>query len=350
VPADRELAADPSLDDGDLEAARVRAFADTGTGCHPVSLEAAVAFVRDPDAGLEGCAERPPLVWIDVSRPGEAEAVFLRDSLGFHPLAVEDCIRGRQRPKLDRYPGYHFLVLYAARINADRGRVALNEIHVFLGRHYIVTVHDHRIGEFTEALSRWRASPASFRSVGAIAHAILDAVVDDYFPILDHFSERVDGAETGVFEGGDGHDMQAILALRRELTLFRRVVGPVRDLVGSILRRDQAMLEGDLQLYFQDVYDHALRIVEEIETLRDLLSSTLEGQLSVASNQLNVTMRVMAAWSIILMAMALVAGIYGMNFRFMPELSWRGGYEWSLALMGGIGLGLFAFFRRRGWV
>jgi len=296
-------------------------------------------------------ADPPPLIWIDIAAPGVPEGEFLRERLGFHPLAVEDTVRGRQRPKIDRYPGYFFLVMYAARINQERGRMALNELHAFIGENYVVTVHDHRIEELTEVLARWRGAPERFRAPGVLAHAVLDLVVGGYFPVLDHFSERVAELETGVMgQRTSTEDMQTILGMRRELALFRRMVGPERELIGSLLRRDIPFLQPEMLPYFQDVHDHAIRVAEEIDTLRDLLNGAMEGQLSLASNNLNETMRLMAAWSIILMAMAWIAGIYGMNFRFMPETQWHLGYAWGLGLMLVVGTILFAYFKRKNWV
>ncbi|HWK88894.1 MAG TPA: magnesium/cobalt transporter CorA, partial [Longimicrobium sp.] len=279
-----------------------------------------------------------------------AEGEFLRHQLGFHPLAVEDTVRGRQRPKIDRYPGYYFLVVYSARINRERDRMALNELHAFIGDNYVITVHDHRIEELKEVLARWRAVPARYRSAGTLAHAVLDMVVDGYFPVIDHFSERVAEIETGVAAQSREEVMQSILSMRRELSLFRRVTGPERELIGSLLRRDIPFLQPEMLPYFQDVHDHAIRVTEEIDTMRDLLSGAMEGQLSLSSHQLNETMRVMAAWSIILMAMAWIAGIYGMNFRHMPEIEWGLGYLWGLGVMATVGAALFAYFKRNKWI
>jgi magnesium transporter len=289
-------------------------------------------------------------VWIDIAAPGEDEERFLRDEPQFHPLAVEDCVRGRQRPKLDRYPGYYFLVFYAAAINEERERMALHEVHVFIGRRYVVTVHDHDVSSFQEVMIRWRANPESFRTVGALAHAIVDTIVDGYFPVLDHFAERVDEVEERIFDANTSSDISEVLAMRRELTTLRRVLGPERELLGTLVRRDLPFLSPELALYYQDVYDHAIRVVEETENLRDLLGVAIEAQMSISSNRLNETMRLMAAWSIILMGMALIAGIYGMNFVHMPELHWMFGYEWSLGLMLFIGFGIFLYFRRKGWI
>ena len=328
--------------------AKISAYAETRTGVHAIALTDAVAAIKRGRPGK--LPDDPPLVWIDIAAPGATEGEFLRHQLNFHPLAVEDTVRGRQRPKIDRYPGYFFLVVYAARINRERNRMALNELHAFIGDNYVVTVHDHRIEELKEVLARWRAVPQRYRSPGTLAHAFLDMVVDGYFPVLDHFSERVGLLEEGAFAKTHAEGLQDVLSMRRELVLFRRMVGPERELIGSLLRRDIPFLEPEMLPYFQDVHDHAIRVAEEIDTLRDLLTGAMEGQLSLASNQLNQTMRVMAAWSIILMAMAWIAGIYGMNFDRMPELHWPGGYAWALGLMIAVGAVLFGYFRRKQWV
>jgi magnesium transporter len=346
--------ADAELDDPATEVdgeraprAGIHAYARTASGVHAISVDAALEiFRRGP---LPAGAEGSPLVWIDVAAPGDAEAAFLRDQLHFHPLAVEDCIRGRQRPKLDRYPGHIFLVLYAARINRSRDRMALNEMHAFVGQHYIVTVHDQRIPELSQVLARWRGAPDRYDSSGVIAHAVVDLVVDGYFPVIDHFSERVARLETDVIDD-PRENMKAVVAMRRELILFRRIVGPEREMLGNLLRREMPFQGPDLLPYFQDVYDHAIRVAEEIDTLRDLITGAMEAQLSMASNQLNEAMRLMAAWAIILMAMAWIAGIYGMNFERMPELSWPLGYGWALGVMGSVGGVLFVYFRRRRWI
>ncbi|HEY0019596.1 MAG TPA: magnesium/cobalt transporter CorA [Longimicrobium sp.] len=342
---------DPLCEDasGAEPRARISAYAETETGVHAYPLAHAVEVIRRGRAGK--LDDDPPLIWIDIAAPGAPEGEFLRTQLKFHPLAVEDTVRGRQRPKIDRYPGYFFLVMYAARINPDRERMALNELHAFIGDNFVVTVHDHRIEVITEVLARWRGVPERFRAPGVLAHALLDLVVDGYFPVLDHFSERVAELETGVLEGGrPGEGMHTILTMRRELALFRRMVGPERELVGSLLRRDIPFLQPDMLPYFQDVHDHAIRVAEEIDTLRDLLNGAMEGQLSMASHTLNETMRLMAAWSIILMAMAWIAGIYGMNFRIMPETQWRYGYAWALGLMLVVGTILIVYFKRKHWV
>ncbi len=327
----------------------IRAFASGPSGIHAVPLEQATETYRER-CGPACEVETDEIVWIDVVSPGEAEAKFLREEMGFHPLAVEDCVRGRQRPKVDRYPGYFFMVLYAARVDAAHGRMAMTELHLFLGKRFVVTVHDQKIDILGEVLARWRAAPAMLGDTGSLAHALLDSVVDEYFPVLDNFSERVEDLEDVMLESGDEERMKEVMALRRELTIFRKVVAPEREILIRLLRRDLPFLRPELMPYFQDVYDHTMRVTEEIDALRELLAAAVEAYHSSAANRLNQTMRVMAAWSIILMAMAWIAGVYGMNFKAMPELDWRYGYAWALGGMLTLGSVLFVYFRRKGWV
>jgi magnesium transporter len=327
---------------------RMRAFHAEGGRVTPLPVEEAGERIRSLIQAPVGSLDTP-LLWLDILSPTEVEGEFLR-SIGIHQLAVEDCLRGRQRPKVDRFGTHLLMVCYAAHINPERKRVAFTELHLLAGAHFLITVRDHGIPEVREVLARWRAAPALLPDVGNLAHALLDEVVDKYFPILEHFVERVAELEQEIFDDSTPAAMQDILGLRRELVLFRRVVGPERDMLGDVVRRDLPVFSPELVPYFMDIRDHAMRVAEELDVLRDLLAATLEGQLSIASNQLNVTVRMMTAWSIILMSMAVVTGVYGMNFRYMPELGWRYGYLVALAIMMVVAGSLFTFFRRRDWI
>lgn len=322
---------------------KTHAWLLTRSSLETLSFEDAVARVRAPAVPGE-------LVLIDFVHPGEAEAERMRSDLKLHPLAVEDVLRGRQRPKLDRYPRHLFVVFYAAMINRERQRMAFRELHAFIGPHFLITAADHRISEIRELVAECKRHPGRVRSVGGLVHMLLDAVVDDYFPIVHDFSEKVTRLENETIEGNVQHAMDGVIALRRELILFRRIIAPERDVVGTALRRDVMVLEPELVPYYQDLRDHLERVTEEIDTLRELLSTVVEGRISTLSNQLNKTIRIMTSWSIILMSMAVVAGVYGMNFTRMPELDWRYGYPFALGIMALVGGGLFTYFRRRGWI
>jgi magnesium transporter len=323
----------------------IHCYVRRDNGVHGASLEEAVRefhLIRNDPAG-------PPRVWIDIECPGVDQERLLRDELGLHQLAVEDCMRGRQRPKLDMYPGYLFLVTYAASLNVERHRTALEELHVFTGERWIVTVHDNRMQIVSDVAARWRAG-TNFTSTGALAHALLDGVVDSYLPVIDHLGVHVDEIEHQILTDVTDDRMAELLELRHEVATTRRLLSPLHDIIRNLVRRDAAVLDEALHPYFQDVLDHVKRETEELDALRDTLAATLDAYLSISANKLNQTLRIMAAWSIILMAMAWLAGIYGMNFDFMPELQWRYGYVWALLLMLFTGGGLILFFRKRGWL
>lgn len=328
-----------------LQPAAVHAYVRKESGLHAVSLEEALRLFQS----IKSEAPGSPQLWIDVMCPGTAEESLLRDKLGFHKLAVEDCMRGRQRPKLDVYPGYLFLVAYAAHLNTERDRTALEEVHTFVGGRWVVTVHDHRLQIVSSVIAKWRTG-ANFTSTGALAHALLDGVVDSYIPVIDHLGVHVDEIEHQILGEDSGDRMAELLELRHEVATTRRMLSPLQEIVRNLVRRDSAVMEDALNPYFQDVLDHVRRETEELDALRDTLAATLDAYLSISANKLNHTLRIMAAWSIILMAMAWLAGVYGMNFEFMPELDWRYGYVWALGLMVVVGAGLIVFFKKRGWL
>ena len=323
----------------------INCFVKRDNAVHSASLEEAVLeyhAVRSETGG-------EPCVWIDIECPGADQEHLLRNELGLHHLAVEDCMRGRQRPKLDMYPGYLFLVAYAASLNVERHRTALEELHVFVGERWMVTVHDNKMGIVNDVIARWR-NGLNYTSTGALAHALLDGVVDSYMPVIDHLGVHVDDIEHEILTAETANKMPELLELRHEVATTRRLLSPLHDIIRNIVRRDSNVLDDALNPYFQDVLDHVKRETEELDALRDTLAATLNAYLSISANKLNHTLRIMAAWSIILMAMAWLAGVYGMNFDFMPELHWRYGYIWALSLMLVTGGGLLFFFRKRGWI
>jgi magnesium transporter len=327
----------------------VRCFQGSTAGVHATTRELAADAVRDALASHE-IAAGSSVTWIDITCPAEAEGQFLHEELGLHPLAIEDSLKGRQRPKLDRYPGYLFLVFYAARINLERNRVALNEVHLFLGHSFLVTVHAADVPEVGQVAAAWRRSPERLHESGAIAHALLDSLTDNYFPVAEHFGDRLEELEDRIFDGDGTPSMQDAIMLRNEMILFRRILTPERDVLSSLVRHDLLVLRPELVPYFQDVYDHLMRVTEEIDAFRDLLTGLMEVQASHASNRLNATMQTLTAWSIILMSMTVIAGVYGMNFAHMPELELRWGYFGALGAMGVIGAMLAMFFSRKGWI
>lgn len=288
-------------------------------------------------------------VWLDIQDPAEADIKLLRDEFGFHELALEDAIRRDQRPKVDDYPGYYFIVLYAASCGAEAG-VDTHEIHCFWGKSYVVTLHDGPLVEIDTAMQRWSAADdPEQQTVAHQVYALLDSVVDGYFPVLDAVADRIADLEAAIFDNKAG-TLRGLFYLRRQLLNTRRTLAPSRDVVNILLRRDVPIFPPGLVPYLADVYDHAIRVIDSLDLQHDLLSSAVETHLSVTSNRLNQTMRTMTALTIGIMVPTFIAGIYGMNFEHMPELNWLLGYPFALGLMAAaIGM-LFIFFRRAGWL
>lgn len=291
------------------------------------------------------------LIWLDVEDPTPEEWELLRQEFGFHPLALEDAEHAHQRPKVEVYDSFYLLVFYAVgREEAEAPQTTTHEITMFIGSNYLVTVHLGPVPVLQEVAARWEATVNSMRpGVVPLLYALLDAIVDDYFPVVDALGDRLDDLEDRIISESEGANLQEAFRIKRDLLALRRIFGPERDAVNVLMRRELPLVDPDSLLYFQDVYDHLMRLTENVDTFRDLLSSALDAHLSVVSNRLNQVMRTLTAISAVLMSMALIAGIYGMNFRYMPELSWRYGYYLSLAGMAVIGAVLAYYFRRKGW-
>jgi len=286
------------------------------------------------------------VLWLDIQDPTPGDLELLRREFGFHELALEDVAHAHQRAKVDQYEGYYFVVFYAAR----PGHV--QEMALFIGENYLVTVHRGEVPEIADTADRWRRNADRIeRGIGALVYSLLDAAVDGYFPVVDDIAERVEAVEEAIFAPGRMQNCLAdVFALKRELLNLRRILIHERDVLNILIRRDAPVLGEGTLVYFQDVYDHIVRILDSIDLYRDQLSGSLDAYLTVVSNRLNFVMKRMTALATILMTTALIAGIYGMNFRNIPELDWEYGYYYALGLMAAVGLSLAVIFRRIDWL
>jgi magnesium transporter len=319
-----------------------------------------VILARHPDGSVEELSaarvneideltDRPgTLVWVSATNPGDEDIADFEREFRLHPLAIEDLRKQNQRPKLDAYESQHMIVAYEAVADAPDG---LSEIHVFVGAGWLLSVH----WAPTPMLDAVRGRFAHRRTdgidtTGGLLYALLDAAVDSYFPELDGISDRIDALEDRVLEGeADRASLAEILDLKRRLLSLRRVLAPMRDVANALLRRDLDIVNAATAPYYQDLYDHLVRVLDQLDVYRDLLAAVLEARLTVASNNLNAIMKRLTAFTVILMVPTLIAGIYGMNFDVMPELDWPFGYPLALGLMAAAVVVLVTFFRRKGW-
>ena len=318
------------------------------------TLDAIETYLHEPDLTL----------WLDLEAPDEAEIALLQKKFGFHPLAIEDAVRPHERPKVEAYPGYYLIIFYSA-LYVGEGptnqgappsatlpdpQIDLRQLAIFAGKNFIVTIHHQPIVQVRATLARWTLVNAhSELSVAALLHALLDAIVDDYFTLMDQIVDWVEELEDTIFSRFREGAIAEIFAIKKDLLLLRRVVTPERDVLNILLRQEVPIFQGGSLVYLQDVYDHLVRVTDTVDTYRDLLSSALDSYLSLQSNQLNQLIKTLTLSSIILMSCSLIAGIYGMNFHYMPELSWPLGYLFALSMMLVVGFGLFMVFRSRRW-
>lgn len=306
---------------------------------------------RVPAEGLgERVREAGGLVWVDVTDPTPQEFEVLGREFGYHPLAIEDALRRHERPKIDQYATYIFLIFYTLELRS--GRPVTQEISFFVGQHYVLTVHNGRLAVLEQTAARWAANNdrPEANQVGFLVYAILDAIVDDYFPVVDGIADRIDDLEDQIFSGDGASTQEEIFQLKKDLLGVRRVIAPERDVLNVLVRRDSPVFDESVTVYFQDIYDHLLRVTDSVDTYRDILSSALDANLSMVSYHLNDLVKRLTSFSIILMSVTLVAGIYGMNFVHMPELDWKYGYAYSLGLMLLIAGVLTAVFKKIDWL
>lgn len=247
--------------------------------------------------------------------------------------------------------GYYFVIFYAAVFDPQEDHIRGTPISLFIGANYLVTVHAGPIPHIGATMARWRApkSPLGHR-VGALVYSLLDALVDDYFPLMDQVADRVEELEDAIFTHFDEGSIETIFRLKKDLLGMRRIVAPERDVLNVLLRRQLPVFSAEDVAYLQDVYDHIVRVTDSIDTYRDLVSSALDSYLSLQGNRLNQIMKLLTVASIILMADALITGYYGQNFKFFPALDVGIGSFWSIILIVITNLGLWLYFRRKKWL
>ncbi len=268
---------------------------------------------------------------------------FLTHSLGFHALAVEDALSDAERPTLHEYDDHLFLS--AAKVESLDGAETYTEIGFFVSRGSLVTVTSKEMPLINTWFDRWRKAPDRIgdRPVDLV-HSIIDSIVDEYYTVADKMEDEVDDLIDNIYQG-DNANLRVLLVLKRRLIELRRHVTPMRDMMNGLLRRDVILVPPEARVYFQDIYDHTLRLAELADISRETLTSALDVHLSTVSNNLNTVMKKMTVISTVLMSSALIAGIYGMNFRNMPELNWFWGYPFALLLMIVSGLAILGIFR-----
>lgn len=330
-------------------------YVDGRRAADPESLEQTYELLRDEHG----------MGWIGLYRPDDEEIASVATEFGLHELAVEDAVHAHQRPKLERYGDTLFVVLRPARYVDPEEVVEIGELHVFVGKDFVVTVRHANKPDLALVRKRLESDPELLEhGPEAVLYAILDRVVDDYIPVVAGLQTDIDEIETQVF-GGDPGVSRRIYQLSREVIEFQRACDPLLDVLDSLADGlDEDRVDVELQRGLRDVHDHATRVIERVDAFRQLLSNILTVNAALVGQRQNEeTMRLtetsiaqgeqvkkISSWAAILFAPTLVGGIYGMNFDAMPELQWRYGYPFALLLMVLVAVTLYTLFKRRGWL
>ncbi len=306
--------------------------------------------VAEMSAALQ---QKKGLLWVNLEAPEPAEIdQVLRDTFNFHPLAIEDCQNdGYQPPKVDDFGTYIFIIAHGINLQPDISLLQTNELDLFLGDHYLVTCF--RSEDMPPVRAVWKLLPKDERlhlnGADFLSYAILDHLVDDYMPLLDKMDEEIEWLEDQVLATPTSQVMERVLRLKHDIMTMRRIIAPQREVMNRLSRDEFTQIDRLRRIYYRDIYDHLVRIYDLTESVRDIVSGTLDIYLSSNSLRLNEIMKALTIVSTIFLPLSFLAGVFGMNFKFMPELSWKYGYlaAWGLFVL--IAAGMAIFFRNRRW-
>jgi magnesium transporter len=326
----------------------------------PTKCQARTRLYRDGHLELEGFPVARisdhladgGVVWLDLRNPDRADLEVLSEEFGLHPVSIEDALHKHERPKVDRYQGHLFLTAYGARFDEPTGTVATSELAVFITPRALITVRKDDGLDIGKVTDRWDSSTdLAGHGVGFLLHGLLDYVVDGHFEAVQSLDDTIEDLEDQLFSDKP-QDMlvqRRSFELRKSLVLLRRIVLPMREVLNTLMRRDLHYASDDLVPYYQDVYDHVLRATEWTESLRDLVTSILETNLTIQGNRMNVISKQVTGWAAIIAVPTFITGFYGMNVPY-PGFSTQAGFGIALAIMVTSGVILYIVFRRRDWL
>jgi magnesium transporter len=293
------------------------------------------------------------VTWIDVERLHEIEIIQqVGDCPGLHPLVLEDILNTSQRPKLEDYGDYLYIVLKRL-FHDDKGDIGSEQVSLIVGSSFVISFQEGIQADlFSPIKERIRAGKGRIRGMGAdyLAYSLMDAVVDTYFVVLDGAEDRIEVLEEEVITAPTPETVRELHRLKRNMVYLRKAVWPLREVLVSLTRRESKLITEPVVIYLRDVYDHTIQVIDTIEACRDMLAGMLDIYLSTMSNRMNEVMKVLTVIATIFMPITFIVGLYGMNFKYMPELEWPWGYPAVLALMVLVTGGMMTWFKRRKWL
>ncbi|MBM4166469.1 MAG: magnesium/cobalt transporter CorA [Ignavibacteria bacterium] len=298
--------------------------------------------------------EKPTITWINIdgiNRPDVLEK--LGNSYGLHPLVMEDILNTEQRPKLESYNDYLYIVLKMLTYSETSKEIIPEQVSIVLGKNFVLSFQEGIEGDvFNPVRERIRMGKGIIRKQNAdfLVYALLDIIVDNYFIILEKLEEQIEILEEELTENPTPTTLSTIHRLRRNMIYLLKNIWPLREVINNMQREESSLIKTSTSIYLRDVYDHTIRVVESIESFREILTGMLDIYLSSINNKMNAVMKVLTIITTIFMPLSFIAGVYGMNFKFMPELEWQWGYITVLSVMLSIGGMMLLYFRKKDWL
>jgi len=297
--------------------------------------------------------DKPTVTWINIDGIHEAEIIEkIGKHFEIHPLVLEDIMNSGQQPKAEDLEQYVFVILKMLSYDEETKEIKPEQVSLILGPNFVITFQEREGDVFNPIRDRIRKAKGRIRRMKAdyLAYRLIDTIVDHYFIVLEKLAERIESLEEELVTNPTPETLQTIHALKRELIFLRRSVWPLREAVISLERGESALIHESTGIYLRDVYDHTIQVIDTVETFRDMVSGMLDVYLSSISNKMNEVMKVLTIIATIFIPLTFVAGVYGMNFKYIPELEWPWGYAACLILMGIIALVMVLYFRRKRWL
>lgn len=304
-------------------------------------------------SGLEKVRNQPPVSWINVNGLHDIPIIEeIGKQFGIHSLLLEDILNTDHRPKLEDFDRYILIVLKMLTYNDSQGVIHSEQISLILSSSCVITFQEQKGDVFDSIRSRIKSGKGRIRTMASdyLAYAVVDAVVDGYFKVLERIADEMETLEQDLLNNPGPEVLRRIHHLKREMIFIRKSVWPLREVISSLDRGDSELIHEATRIFLRDVYDHTIQIIDTVETFRDILAGMLDTYLSVVNNRMNEVMKVLTVIATIFIPLTFIAGIYGMNFKFMPELEWHYGYFGILLVMLLVTLGMIFYFRKKDWL
>ena len=314
-------------------------------------------FIEQSFDTVEACfafRDKPTVTWINIDGIHQAEVIEkIGACYNLHPLVLEDIQNSEQRPKIESYTDYLYIVLKMLYFDEEVKAVSTEQVSLIVGRNYVLSFQEGLEGDvFGHLRGRLRNEKGRARKFGAdyLAYSLIDAIVDNYFSIIERLGENIELLEERLVSNPGTDTLHDIHYLKREMIYLRKAVWPLREVISIFSRTDSDIVQEATRIYLRDVYDHTIQVIDTVETYRDMVSGMLDIYLSSVSNRMNAVMKVLTIIATIFMPLTFIAGVYGMNFKHMPELEWHYGYFMIWGVMIAIAVWMLIYFRKKKWL